>query len=158
MIKTKENQHQEIKDERKLVFDVHRCSMVDPFILATPAFKIIVKHFKSTIQEAPTYTCDVCQKFEFWKNVFKLNALKYRAGIHDKFSTGKSDWIFGGCHKSMLKNKIKKIKTSFVLNLMSLKAYVQLIWCKFHKSYHPHSIVAWMSRNSLLEAQVKSEV
>ena len=53
--KNKKNQHEEMKDERKLVFDVHRCSMVDPFILATPAFKIIVKHFKSTIQEAPTY-------------------------------------------------------------------------------------------------------
>ena len=51
MIKTKKNQQEEIKDERKMVFDnVHKCSMVDPFILATPAFKIIEKHFKTTIQ------------------------------------------------------------------------------------------------------------
>ena len=49
--KNKKNQQEEIKDERKLVFDnVHKCSMVDPFILATPAFKIIEKHFKTTIQ------------------------------------------------------------------------------------------------------------
>ena len=49
--KNKKNQQEEIKDERKLVFDnVHKCSMVDPFILATPAFKIIEKHFKITIQ------------------------------------------------------------------------------------------------------------
>ena len=48
--KNKKYQHKEVKDERKLVFDnVHRCSMVNPFILATPAFKIIEKHFKSTI-------------------------------------------------------------------------------------------------------------
>ena len=46
----KRNQRVEIKDERKQVFDnVHRCSMVDPFILTTPAFKII-EDFKSTVQ------------------------------------------------------------------------------------------------------------
>ena len=48
----KRNQRVEIKDERKQVFDnVHRCSMVDPFILTTPAFKIIEEDFKSAIQE-----------------------------------------------------------------------------------------------------------
>ena len=47
----KKNQRREIKDERKQVFDnVHRCSMVDPFILTTPAFKIIEEDFKSAIQ------------------------------------------------------------------------------------------------------------
>ena len=47
----KRNQRVEIKDERKQVFDnVHRCSMVDPFILTTPAFKIN-EDFKSAIQE-----------------------------------------------------------------------------------------------------------
>ena len=48
----KRNRLVEIKDERKQVFDnVHRCSMVDPFILTTPAFKIIEEDFKSAIQE-----------------------------------------------------------------------------------------------------------
>ena len=52
IIKTKRNRLVEIKDERKQVFDnVHRCSMVDPFILTTPAFKIIEEDFKSAIQE-----------------------------------------------------------------------------------------------------------
>ena len=50
----KKNQRVEIKDERKQVFDnVHRCSMVDPFILTTPAFKII-EDFRSAIQKGPT--------------------------------------------------------------------------------------------------------
>ena len=105
--KIKKNQRVEIKDERKQVFDnVHRCSMVDPFILITPAFKIIEKDFKSAIQEGPTYICNICWKFEFQKNVIKLNALKYQTGICNKFSTGKSDWICRSCHKSMLKNKM----------------------------------------------------
>ena len=52
----KKNQRREIKDERKQVFDnVHRCSMVDPFIFTTPTFKIIEEDFKSAIQEDPTY-------------------------------------------------------------------------------------------------------
>ena len=52
----KKNKRVRCKDERKEVFDnVHRCSMVDPFILTTPAFKIIEEDFKSAIQEGPTY-------------------------------------------------------------------------------------------------------
>ena len=52
----KKNKRVRCKDERKEVFDnVHRCSMVDPFILATLAFKIIEEDFKSAIQEGPTY-------------------------------------------------------------------------------------------------------
>ena len=62
----KKNKRVEIKDERKQVFDnVYRYSMVDPFILATPAFKVIEEDFKSAIQEDPTYICDICWKFEF---------------------------------------------------------------------------------------------
>ena len=93
MIKTgKRSKRVEIKDERKQVFDnVHGCSMVGPFILTTPAFKIIEEDFESAIQEGPTYICDLCWKFEFRKNVIKLNALKYQTGICNKFSTGKSD-------------------------------------------------------------------
>ena len=103
----KKNQRLEIKNERKQVFDnAHRCSMVDPFILTTPPFEIIEEDFKSAIQEGPTYICEVCWKFEFRKNVIKLNALKYQTGICNKFSTGKSDWICRSCHKSMLKNKM----------------------------------------------------
>ena len=103
----KKNQRREIKDERKQVFDnVHRCSMVYPFILTTPAFKIIEEDFKSAIQEGPTSIYDICWKFGFRKDVIKLNALKYQTGICNKFSTGKSDWICRSCHKSMLKNKM----------------------------------------------------
>ena len=62
----KKNKHVEIKDERKQVFDnVHGCSMVDPFILTTPAFKIMQEDFKSVIQQGPMYICDGCWKFEF---------------------------------------------------------------------------------------------
>ena len=82
----------EIKNERKQAFDnVHGCSMVDPFILTTPVFKIIAEEFKSAIHEGPNYICDICWKFEFRKKVIKLNALKYQTGICNKFSTGKSD-------------------------------------------------------------------
>ena len=56
----KKNQHVEIKDERKQVFDnFHGCSMIDPFILTTPAFKMILI-FKSAIQEGPSCICDIC--------------------------------------------------------------------------------------------------
>ena len=48
------NQRVEIKDERKQVFDnVYSCSMIDSFILTTPAFKITEEDFKSAIQEGP---------------------------------------------------------------------------------------------------------
>ena len=95
----KKNKRVEIKDERKQVFDnVYRCSMVDPFILATPAFKVIEEDFKSAIQEDPTCICDIFWKFEFWMNVIKSNALKYQTGICKKFSTGKSDSICKSCH------------------------------------------------------------
>ena len=80
--------------------------MVDPFILTTPAFKIIEEDFKSAIQEGPTYICDICWKFEFRKNVIKLHALKYQTGICNKFPIGKSDWLCKSCHKSIVKNKM----------------------------------------------------
>ena len=52
----KKNECVQIKDERKQVFDnVHRYSMVDPFILTTPVFKIIEENFKSAIQEGLAY-------------------------------------------------------------------------------------------------------
>ena len=117
----KKNKSIEIKDERKEVLDnVQRCSMVDSFILTTPAFKINKKDFKSAIQEGPTHICDICWKSEFWKNVIKLHALKYQTGIGNKFSTGKSDWICRSCHKSILKNKVpmqaQKIKMELCPN------------------------------------------
>ena len=50
----KKNQRVEIKDERKQVFDnVYSCSMIDSFILTTPAFKITEEDFKSAIPEGP---------------------------------------------------------------------------------------------------------
>ena len=50
----KKNQRVEIEDERKQVFDnVYSCSMIDWFILTTPAFKITEEDFKSAIQDGP---------------------------------------------------------------------------------------------------------
>ena len=93
MVKTekrKENKCVAFKDERKKFFDnVRRCNMVDLFVLTTPTFKVIEEDFKSVIQEGPTYICHRCWKFEFRKNFFKLNALKYQTGICHKLSTGK---------------------------------------------------------------------
>ena len=80
--------------------------MVDTFILTIPAFKITEEDFKSAIQERPVYVCDICWKFEFQKNVIRLNALKYQTGICNKFPTGKSGWICRSCHRSMQKNKM----------------------------------------------------
>ena len=51
--------------------------MVDPSILHTPAYKIIQKDFQNVINEGPTYTCDICIKSEFRRNVIKLDPSKY---------------------------------------------------------------------------------
>ena len=41
------------------------CSMVDPYILTTPAFRLIGQDFKSAIQEGPSYICDICWNSNF---------------------------------------------------------------------------------------------
>ena len=51
-------------DERSNIFDsVQICSMPDPCILKTPAFRLIAEDFKGAIQESPTYICDIFWKF-----------------------------------------------------------------------------------------------
>lgn len=45
-----------IKEKKTMFFDnVQMCSMVDPCILATSAFKVIDQDFKFAIEEGPTY-------------------------------------------------------------------------------------------------------
>ena len=52
-------------DERSSILNnVQMCSMSDPCILITPAFRLIEQDFKGAIQEGPTYICDICWKFE----------------------------------------------------------------------------------------------
>ena len=52
-----EKQKAEIKINFK---NIQACSMVDPCILNTQAFKLVEKEFKTAIQEGPTYTCHIC--------------------------------------------------------------------------------------------------
>ena len=82
------------------------CSMVDPSILSTPAFRSIEEDFKTAIQEDPTHICDICWKFEFRRSVIEVKELKYKTDIFNRCNTGKSDWICKSCHNSMLKNKM----------------------------------------------------
>ena len=69
------------------------CSMVDPFILTTPAFRLTEQYFRAAIQEGPTYICDICWKFKFWNNVIKLKELNYQTAIYNECTAGKSDRI-----------------------------------------------------------------
>ena len=42
--------------ERNSIFsNVQMCSMVDPSILTTPAFRLTEEYLKTAIQEGPTY-------------------------------------------------------------------------------------------------------
>ena len=41
--------------ENRFFDNVYRYSMVDPFILTTPVFKVIEENFKSAIQEGLAY-------------------------------------------------------------------------------------------------------
>ena len=71
-------------DERSSIFNnVQMCSMTDPCILTTPAFRLIEQDFKGAIQEGPTYICDICWKFEFRRNVIKLKESKYPGDIYN---------------------------------------------------------------------------
>ena len=57
--------------KKYIVNNDQMCSMTDPCILTAPAFRKIEKDLKGAIQKVPTYICDVCQKFEFQRNVIK---------------------------------------------------------------------------------------
>ena len=82
------------------------CSMTDPCVLTTPAFRLIEQDFKAAIQEGPTYICDIYWKFKFRRNVIKLKEPKYPADIYNACTRGKSDWICKSCHNSMSKNEM----------------------------------------------------
>ena len=96
--------------ERSSIFDnVQMCSMADPCILTTPAFRLIEEDFEGAIQEGPSYIStllDICWKFEFRRNVIKLKETNYQADIYNESTTGKSDGICKSCHNSMSKNKM----------------------------------------------------
>ena len=72
------------------------CSLVDPSILSTPAFRLTEEDFKS----GPTYICDICWKFEYCRNVIELKEPKYQTDVYNEYTTGKSDWICKSCHNS----------------------------------------------------------
>ena len=96
------NKRLQTLDERNSIFNnVQMCSMVDPSLLTTLAFRLIKKDFKTAIQEGLTYICDVCWKFEFRRNVIKSKELKCQTDIYKEHTTGKSDWICKSCHKSI---------------------------------------------------------
>ena len=107
-IQRKKGKRETEKDERNAIFnDVQACSMVDPCILKTPAFKLIEKEFKGAIQEGPTYICDICWRSEYRKSVKELKESKY-SEISDLFNeckTGKSKWICGSCDASLREKK-----------------------------------------------------
>ena len=104
--KRKINKHLQTSDERNSIFNnIQMCSMLDPSILTTPAFRIIEEDFKSAIQESPNYICDICWKFVFRRNVIRLMELKYQIDVYNESTTGKSGWICKSCHNSMSKNK-----------------------------------------------------
>ena len=47
-------------EERSSIFNNNQmCSMDDPSILTKSAFRLIKEDFKGTIQEGPTYICDI---------------------------------------------------------------------------------------------------
>ena len=82
-------------------------TMVDLFIVTTPAFRLIEEYFKSAIQVGPTYICDICWKFKFQRNVIKSKEPKYQTDIYNECTTGKSDWICKSSHNSKSKLKCK---------------------------------------------------
>ena len=58
--KTKMDRYIQTSHQRNSIFNNFQlCSMVDPSILATPAFRLLEEDFKSAIQEGPTYICDI---------------------------------------------------------------------------------------------------
>ena len=64
--KTKIDKLLKTSNERSSIFDnLQMCSMTDPCILTTPAFKLIEEDYKGAIQEGPTYICDI-----YWKSQF----------------------------------------------------------------------------------------
>ena len=80
--KRKTDKRLQTLDEKSSIFEyVQMCSMTDSCILTTTTFRLIEQDFKGVIQEGPTYICDICWKFEFPRNVIKLEEQKYRADI-----------------------------------------------------------------------------
>ena len=105
--KRKKEIREKAKDKRNDIFNsVQTCSMVDPCILKTPAFKLVEEEFKSAIKEGPTYICDICWKYEFRKNVIKLQDSKYERSLYEECTTGKAEWICRSCHTSLSKKKM----------------------------------------------------
>ena len=105
--KRKMDKHLQTLDKRNSIFNnVQMCSMVDPSILTTPAFRLIEEDFESAIQEGPTYICDISWKFEFRRNVIKIMEPKHQTDICNECTTGKLGWVCKSCHNSMSKNKI----------------------------------------------------
>ena len=80
--------------------------MVDDSILATDAYKLIYEEYKDSINQGPTYICDICWKFEFHTNVISLNSSKYEADLFDRCKTEKSEWICKTCDKYLGKGKL----------------------------------------------------
>ena len=104
--KRKMNKRSQTLDERNSIFNnLQMCSMVDPFMLSSQAFRLTEGDFEIAFQEGPAYIY-ICWKFEFWQNVIKFKELKYQTDIYNERVTGKSDWVCKSCHNSMSKKKM----------------------------------------------------
>ena len=79
------------------------CRMTDPWILTTPAFKLIEEDFKDAIPSGPTYICDICWKSKFRRNVIKLMKPNHQSDIYNECNTGKLDWICKSCQIGFVK-------------------------------------------------------
>ena len=76
--------------------------MVDASIFDPLAFK---KEFLEAMEEAPTYICDICFKFDWRKNTKKLNHSRYDKRIYNCCHTLKSEYICKSCDLSLRKRK-----------------------------------------------------
>ena len=117
-------------DERNSIFNnVQMCSMVDPSILTTPAFRFIEGVFKTAIQEGPTYICDICWKFKFRGNVIKLTNFNIRLTfIMNALLVNQIEYvkIVTKCRKIKCQCRHNYINLSFVLNSLSWIDFPQL--------------------------------
>ena len=50
---------QTVDERSRISGNVQMCSMTDPYILTTPAYRLIEEDFKGVIQKGPTCICEI---------------------------------------------------------------------------------------------------
>ena len=122
-LQRKKNMRAKSKDEiEQMYIEARYHDSTDPRILDTPGYLYMYDQFMMSINQGPTYVCNICWKFEYRTNVTVMKSDKYDPDIYmkcktDRDSNEQETFICNTCDRYLKKPKMPPQAQNNGLNL-----------------------------------------